>query len=127
MKTAIACTIRARLKGLAARTLGQEALLLVPCRDIHTFGMKAPIDVAFIAGNGTVLKTYRKLAANRRVKCSGAAATLERFASDDPWLHEGDIIDISAGCILPSCAHARDGPDNARAGQPRKRACAGQP
>lgn len=34
-----------------------EALVLPGCRQVHTFGMRFPIDVAFVDGNGVVVLT----------------------------------------------------------------------
>jgi uncharacterized membrane protein (UPF0127 family) len=48
---------RARMKGLLGRDAIEGALLLRPCRNVHTFGMRFPIDVAFCDATGTVLHT----------------------------------------------------------------------
>ena len=92
MKMEIACTLRTRLKGLLGREGFEGVLLLVPCNDIHTFGMRQAIDVAFVAADGVVVESHRALAPNKRLKCRRASATLERFASDAPWLAPGDLI-----------------------------------
>jgi uncharacterized membrane protein (UPF0127 family) len=42
-----------------------EGIYLVPCQWVHMFGMKFPIDVAFIARSGIVLAVHRKLPPNR--------------------------------------------------------------
>ena len=38
---------RARRRGLLGRDAFEGALVLRPCRHVHTFGMRFPIDVAF--------------------------------------------------------------------------------
>lgn len=57
LEVKVASTFWSRLVGLLnRRELGDhEALLLVPCRDIHTFGMRFAIDVIFLAKSGAVL------------------------------------------------------------------------
>lgn len=92
MNVEIACTMRARLLGLYGRAGFDGALLLAPCHDIHTFGMRRPIDVAFIAADGTVVESHRDVTPCRRLRNGEAVATLERFASDAPWFAPGDRI-----------------------------------
>ena len=45
-----------------------EGLLLTPCRSIHMFGMRFPLDVAFLDREGTVVETYPGLAPGRRTR-----------------------------------------------------------
>ena len=46
-----------RLRGLIGRNLTEgEGLLLVPCRQVHTFMMNYAIDVVFLSETYTVLK-----------------------------------------------------------------------
>lgn len=60
-------TRSARRRGLLGRAaLGRgEALYIVPCPWVHTFGMAFPIDVAFLAADGRVLATQSSLVPNR--------------------------------------------------------------
>ena len=53
----IAATARARRRGLMHRDAFEGALVLRPCRHVHTVGMRFPIDVAFCDTEGTVLRT----------------------------------------------------------------------
>ena len=92
MNLEIACTMRSRLLGLFGRPGFDGVLLLVPCHDIHTFGMSRPIDVAFVASDGTVLEAHRGVEPCHRLKNREAAATLERHAAPDPWFEPGDRI-----------------------------------
>lgn len=92
MKMTLACSMRERLVGLLGRTSFDGALLLTPCNDIHTFGMRGAIDVAFVAPDGTVLETYRSVPPNRRLKNKKASATVERFASEEDWLEVGSSV-----------------------------------
>ncbi len=41
--------------------LPDEGIYLVPCEGVHTFGMKFPIDVAFLDSKGTVLAVHHGL------------------------------------------------------------------
>ena len=92
MNIEIACTMRSRLLGLFGRPGFDGVLLLVPCHDIHTFGMQKPLDVAFVAADGTVLESHREVAPCHRLKNREAVATLERFAADGRWFALGDRI-----------------------------------
>jgi hypothetical protein len=53
----IAETARARRRGLMHRDHFDGALVLRPCRNVHTVRMRFAIDVAFCDGEGTVLRT----------------------------------------------------------------------
>lgn len=87
-----------RLRGLLCRDegyLGGGALCLAPCRDIHTFGMRYPIDVAFLDAQGVVLLSRRDMPAAKRLKCPGAAMVLERVADDSRWFVPGERVRFS--------------------------------
>jgi uncharacterized membrane protein (UPF0127 family) len=43
----VADSVRARRRGLRGRDGIEGALLLRPCRSVHTFGMRFPVDIAF--------------------------------------------------------------------------------
>ena len=47
----VARTRGARARGLLGRDGIEGALLLAPCRSVHSFGMRFAIDVAFCAGD----------------------------------------------------------------------------
>jgi hypothetical protein len=47
---------RGRIQGLRGRDDFEGALMLRPCRQIHTFGMRFPVDVAFCDQTGLVLR-----------------------------------------------------------------------
>ncbi|MFC6341747.1 hypothetical protein ACFP8W_07160, partial [Nocardioides hankookensis] len=49
----VAATHRARSRGLLGRDGIDGALLLPKARQVHTFRMRFPIDVAHVAGDGT--------------------------------------------------------------------------
>jgi uncharacterized membrane protein (UPF0127 family) len=52
---------RERMRGLLGRAslAANEALLLSPCRSIHTFGMRFAIDVLFVDRHGRVVTIHR--------------------------------------------------------------------
>ncbi len=47
---------RDRVQGLRGREDFDGALMLRPCKQVHTFGMRFPLDVAFCDPTGTVLR-----------------------------------------------------------------------
>jgi hypothetical protein len=70
---------RARRRGLLGRD-GLEAgraLALAPCSAVHTWFMRFPIDVVFVARDGRVLKIVDELRAWRMAARPGAFATIE--------------------------------------------------
>jgi uncharacterized protein len=52
----LATTRAARRRGLLGRDGIDGVLVLRPCRQVHTIGMRFPIDVAFCAADGRVLR-----------------------------------------------------------------------
>lgn len=48
-----------RRRGLLGRDELEGALVLRPCRWVHTIGMRFPIDVAYLDRDGVVVKTTR--------------------------------------------------------------------
>jgi hypothetical protein len=92
----VADTRRARRRGLRGRDEIDGALVLRPCRQVHTFGMRFPIDVAFCDRDGRVLRTYRLT--RRRVSpivwrahlaLEAPAGAFERWR-----LRTGDMIEV---------------------------------
>ncbi|HEU4829254.1 MAG TPA: DUF192 domain-containing protein [Gemmatimonadales bacterium] len=64
-----------RLRGLSGRKSLEagEGLLLDPCRAVHMFGMRFPIDVAFLSRDGSVVAVYPALAPGARTQYHRAA------------------------------------------------------
>lgn len=62
-----------RLRGLIGRPPLEagEGLLLVPCPAVHTFGLSAAIDVAFLDEAGTVIALYPELPPGRLTRWHG--------------------------------------------------------
>lgn len=92
---AIASGAATRLRGLLLSRPNDEALLLVPCSDVHTAGMRRRIDIAFVDDAGRVIEAHRDVGPMRRLRNRGAAAVLERFSScSSPWFSEGDRLGV---------------------------------
>lgn len=83
-------TFYQRLRGLLGRRELQrnEALLIQPCSDVHTFGMKYDLDIVFLDDEGEVLKVDT-LEPNRWAFCKGSKSVLE-FKSGCALLHGYD-------------------------------------
>ena len=91
---------RARLRGLIGRDtrwlpFGAE-LVFLQCRSVHTFFMRAHVDVAFVGPDGVVLRSERDVPACRVLCCRRAATVVERFAREgaDEWYEEGEDTGI---------------------------------
>lgn len=97
MEVRFATSLLARLRGIKAYKGYGGVLALAPCCDVHTFGMRARLDIAFVARNGMVLSSFRRVPPSSRRRCAGAALTLERYSSDDAWVHPGDVLQIGLG------------------------------
>ena len=98
----IAATLIDRMLGLLRKdvcTRG-EILMIVPCKSVHSFGMKTPIDVAFIDKKGRVRKTITGMLPGRVTFCRHAACVLERRNFDQqeegPTSEEGQRRDHCA-------------------------------
>ena len=74
---------RDRRRGLLGRDGIEGALLLVPARSVHSIGMRFPIDVAWLDGDLTVLRTAR-LPRNRMTR---------------PVLHAHAVLEAEAGAF----------------------------
>ncbi len=68
-----------RLRGLLGkRELNtMEGLLLTPCSQIHTLGMRFNLDVVFIDQDGVIVKCVERLQPFRFAAARGARHTLE--------------------------------------------------
>ncbi|MBV9212425.1 MAG: DUF192 domain-containing protein [Actinobacteria bacterium] len=76
-----AATPWSRLLGLAGLELvvvpPRHALLLRPCRSVHTFGMRFDLDLIFLDAHGRVVAVERAVPPGRIRTCRAAAAVLE--------------------------------------------------
>ncbi len=79
----VAMTRSERRRGLRRRSDFEGALLLERTRWIHTFGLRFPIDVAYLGADGVVLKTV----------------TMHRFHLGVPMWKARSIIEARAGAF----------------------------
>jgi uncharacterized membrane protein (UPF0127 family) len=87
---------RDRRRGLLRRDGIEGALVLQPCRHVHTIGMRFAIDVAFCDATGAVvrvcsLRPWRlaPIVPRARFVIEAEAGAFERWS-----LHEGDVVEI---------------------------------
>jgi hypothetical protein len=94
----LAETARARRRGLARRASFDGALVLRPCRHVHTARMRFPIDVAFCDSDGTVLRTVELMPWRVSPIVWRAAFVLEAEAGAfERWgLRPGDRVEVRA-------------------------------
>ncbi len=89
----VANTFFRRLVGVCFRRLyWDEAVLITPCKAIHTFGC-TPLGVVFLDREGRVLEAYPFVYPNRILWCRQAHSVLE-FSALSPLcsLKPGDLI-----------------------------------
>lgn len=85
-----------RRRGLRGRDGLEGALVLRPCRWVHTIGMRFPIDVAFLDDQGVVVKTMHM--ARRRIGVpvwrADVVIEAEQGAFARWGLRVGDVIEV---------------------------------
>ena len=87
---------RSRRRGLLGRDDIDGAMVIEPCRWVHTIGMRFDIDVAYVDRDGHVLRTAT-MSRHRIARPSPRAHRVieARAGSFDRWgLHPGDTIEI---------------------------------
>lgn len=88
----------ARLRGLLGRTLQADGgMLLTPCSEIHTIGMRYPIDALYLDQQGRVLRIDASLKPGRILpRQSGARHVLELpdGSAKRRMLSAGDILEV---------------------------------
>jgi uncharacterized protein len=90
-------TSETRRKGLLGRTALQrgEGIYIVPTQWIHMIGMKFPIDVAFLDGQGKVLVIHHGLKPNRFSKLvlrADGALELPLGVLAETGTEKGDVV-----------------------------------
>ena len=85
-----------RRRGLLGRDDLEGALVLRPCRWVHTLGMRFPIDVAYLDRDGVVVKTARMHRHRVGVPVPAARTVIEaRSGAFARWgLRVGDEVEI---------------------------------
>jgi uncharacterized protein len=71
----LASDLPGRLRGFLFRQppAAGEGILLSPCRAVHMYGVRFPLDVVFISETGEVVATYRDLRPWQRSAVHGSA------------------------------------------------------
>ncbi len=95
----IAYRLWERMRGLLGRTSlpPGHGLWIDPCRSIHTFFMRFPIDAVFLGRNREVLRVYRDLKPFRLTRCvAGARAVLELPSGTlkEDLVQTGDLLTL---------------------------------
>lgn len=94
----VADTWWSRARGLLGTTLGPgEGLLLRPCRAVHMFGMRYPVDVVFLDAAGRVVAAYPDLQPGRMTgvhRSAEAALELEAGRLARTGTRVGDQLTI---------------------------------
>ncbi len=85
-----------RRRGLLGRDHFEGALILQPCRWVHTVGMRFSVDVAYLDDEGRVVKTVHMQRNRVGIPAWQASTVLEAEAGAFArWgLRVGDIIEI---------------------------------
>lgn len=81
-----------RMRGLLGTQCDAAPVALVPCRSIHTFGMRYPIDVAFVSKRGLVLGAAQNVGPARLLAARGARLTLEQPHGRGRWFERGETL-----------------------------------
>ncbi|MGZ4689776.1 MAG: DUF192 domain-containing protein [Acidimicrobiia bacterium] len=92
----VARTRRERARGLLGRDEFAGALVFRPCRQVHTFGMRFDIDVAFCTTDGVVLRarTMRRRRVSALVWRSAFVIEAEAGAFERWGLRAGDRVEV---------------------------------
>ena len=92
----VADSRRQRTRGLVGRDDIEGAFVIRPCRQVHTFRMRFPMDVAFCDRAGTVLHlTCMAPWRVSRVVWHSAFVIEARSGSFERWkLRPGDVVEL---------------------------------
>ncbi len=71
-----------------------EGVLLVPCRSIHTFGMRMVIDCVVVDRDGLVLQVVEHLGPARTLRVRAGHAVLEARAGELSAVSVGDRLAV---------------------------------
>ena len=80
-----------RLRGLSATAPG-EPLHIPRCRSVHTFGMRLPLDLVWLDGDGSIVRVDRAVPPRRVRTCLRARSVVEAPAG---------TLDLTAGGSRP--------------------------
>ncbi|MET0909536.1 MAG: DUF192 domain-containing protein [Ilumatobacteraceae bacterium] len=85
-----------RRRGLLGKDGFEGALVIEPCRWIHTIGMRFPIDVAYLDADGVVIKTIKMHRHRMGIPVSRSRSVIEAEAGAFArWgLRVGDLVEV---------------------------------
>jgi uncharacterized protein len=99
----VADSMFVRMRGLLGRRglASGEGLLLRPAPSIHTFFMRFPIDVVFLARDGEVVKVVSAVKPWRTAAARGARSALELAAGEAErrGIRVGTRLDLSSPAV----------------------------
>ncbi|MGB0114133.1 MAG: DUF192 domain-containing protein [Ilumatobacteraceae bacterium] len=106
----LADTRKARRQGLLGRDHLDGALVIERCRWIHTVGMKFPIDVAYLDGDGIVVKTIQMHRFRLGIPVWRARSVIEAQAGAfGRWgLRVGDVVEVRRNDEADSVGNRRE-------------------
>jgi uncharacterized membrane protein (UPF0127 family) len=86
----------ARRRGLLGRDHLDGALVLRPCKWVHTVGMRFPLDVAYLDADGVVMKTIQMRRHRVGIPVWRARVVIEAEAGAfGRWgLRVGDVVEV---------------------------------
>lgn len=95
-------SLGARMIGLLGRTLlaEDEGLWIDPCKSVHTFGMKFPIDVIFLDRTLVVVRVVHAMSPGRMTRIAFSATSVIETAAGVARRHHlepGDRLEAHAG------------------------------
>lgn len=92
----MATTRSQRRKGLLGRDGLEGAMVISPCRWVHTLGMRFPLDVAFLDADGLVIRTVQMPRHRLGMPVVRARSVIEAEAGAFArWgVHVGDVIEL---------------------------------
>ena len=95
----LADTLLARMRGLLGKNalVSGEGLWIKPCKGVHTFGMRFPIDVLFLDRQLRVIAVSKSMPPNRLTRIHFKAASVLELPSGTAELTAtvtGDMISI---------------------------------
>jgi uncharacterized protein len=96
MTADVAATRAARRRGMLGRDEAGGALVLRPCRQVHTIGMRFPLDVVWCDRGGRVLRvaTLPPGRVSRPVLRARFVIEADAGAAERCGLRAGDVVDV---------------------------------
>jgi uncharacterized protein len=105
-----------RLRGFLFRPAPSpgEGILLSPCRAVHMFGVRFPLDVVFISAQGQVVATYRDLGPWGRSALHGSALHALELPAGTIRATGTAVGDVLSWTVVGDAEDVMDPPASAR-------------